>query len=124
MIQGREFLEVADALANNPAEAFVRTRIGRIYYGTWIEARSFCERHLGYSRKNLAREHQAIASLLGTIDVDVESELRFLRTARNQADYDDGLSPDHFDNLVVTAVTSSVWVLSRLDELGKERTSE
>lgn len=119
MIVGRQFLEVAEALADRTDEAFVRTRIGRLYYGTWLEARSFCESRLGYSRKGLAREHRAVASLLGTIDPTLEGELRDLRVARNQADYDNQLPAEHFDQLLEAVVVSSAWILSRLDELLK-----
>ena len=119
MIEGRQFLEVAEALADHTNEAFVRTRIGRIYYGTWLEARSFCESRLGYSRKGLAREHQAVATLLGTIDAALEGELRALRVARNQADYDNHLSSEHFDQLLPAVSASSAWILSRLDDLSQ-----
>jgi hypothetical protein len=117
MIHGREFLEVADALAKHPGEAFDRTRVGRVYYGTWLEARAFCEERLGYSRKGLAREHQVVAELLGTLDEVLETHLKILRFARNQADYDDFLPEDHFDDLLRTVLVSSSWVLSRLDSL-------
>jgi hypothetical protein len=124
MIQGRQFLEVADALADSPDEAFVRTRIGRLYYGTWLEARSFCETRLGYSRQNLAREHQAVATMLGNIDAGLETELRDLRIARNQADYDDHLPAEHFNQLMLAVSVSSAWVLSRLDALKEGNTGE
>jgi len=119
MIRGRQFLEVVEALADHTDEAFVRTCIGRLYYGTWLEARSFCESSLGYTRKGLAREHQAVATLLGTIDAALEGELRVLRIARNQEDYDDHLSAEHFDQLLPVVTTSSAWVLVRLQELSK-----
>lgn len=48
MMEGRSFLAVAEALATYEGEEFVRARIGRLYYGTWLEARSFCELHFGY----------------------------------------------------------------------------
>lgn len=119
MITGRQFLEVAEKLADYTDEAYVRTRIGRLYYGTWLEARSFCEARLGYSRKGLAREHQAVATLLGQLDAALEGELRTLRIARNQADYDDQLPAEHFDELWLSVEASSAWVLSRLHDLSQ-----
>lgn len=119
MIEGREFLAVADALTEFQGEAFVRTRTGRLYYGTWLDARAYCEERLGYSRKGLSREHQAVAALLGTVDDALETHLKLLRFARNQADYDDFLPEEHFDELLRTVLVSSSWVLSRLDILRK-----
>lgn len=117
MIDGRRFLLVADALAEHEGEEFVRARIGRLYYAVWLEARSFCEEHLGYSRTGMAREHQAIASLLGTIDSAIPLELRALRGARNQADYDIDLEEVKVRNLLDGALMSSARVLARLEDL-------
>jgi len=124
MIEGRRFLIVAEVLAAHQGEEFVRTRIGRLYYGTWLEARAYCEAHLGYRREKMAREHQAIASLMGSIDASLEYELRLLRDARNQADYDDHLPGEYMDDLLRSVETSSSRVLSRLDALRDEDTGE
>jgi hypothetical protein len=124
MIEGRRFLVVAEALATYEGEEFVRTRIGRLYYATWLEARSYCEAHLGYRREKMAREHQAIASLMGTIDASLAYELRLLRDARNQADYDDHLPGDYMETLLRTVETSSSRILTRLDALREGTTGE
>jgi hypothetical protein len=120
MIEGRGFLAVAEALATYEGEEFVRTRIGRLYYGTWLEARSFCETRLGYRREKMAREHRVIASLLGHLDATLEYELRLLRDARNQADYNVQLPAEYCGELLRTALRSSARVMSRLETLKKE----
>lgn len=117
MIDGRQFLNVAEVLADHSGEEFVRARIGRLHYAAWIEARSFCEERLGYSRTKMAREHQAIASLLGTIDSSLTYELRTLRSARNAADYDNHLTEQHMADLLDVSLESASWILSRLDAL-------
>lgn len=119
MMEGRRFLTVAEILAEYEGEEYDRTRIGRLYYGTWLEARSYCEEHLGYRREKMAREHRVIASLLGAIDPTLEVELRLLRQARNQADYDMDLSARNIDGILRTASLSSARILSRLDDLTK-----
>lgn len=119
MIKGRQFLDVSEVLTSFQGEEFVRTRIGRLYYGTWLEARSYCEAHLGYKREKMAREHRVVASLLGSIDPTLEYELRVLRDVRNQADYDDHLSSEQVDNLLLTADASTGRILALLDQLRK-----
>lgn len=120
MMEGRRFLLVAEALAEYEGEEFDRTRIGRLYYATWLEARSYCEATLGYRREKMAREHRVIASLLRSVEPTLEVDLRLLRDARNQADYDMELLAEDIDRLLRTASTSSSRILARLDSLSQE----
>jgi hypothetical protein len=119
MIAGRHFLQVAEVLAPYEGEAFMRTRIGRLYYAVYLEARDYAERHLGHSRLKLAREHQAIAHALARVDPELEFRLRDLRSTRNAADYDDQLSHDHIMDLLDRAIETSTWIMARLDDLNR-----
>ena len=87
-MEGREFFEVAEVLRSSERQAFHRTSVGRSYYAAFLEARSFCERYLGFSRSASRGEHQGVARLLADVDPAVADTLRFLRIARNSADYD------------------------------------
>ncbi|HWK80994.1 MAG TPA: hypothetical protein VNP95_09495 [Thermomicrobiales bacterium] len=87
-MEGREFLVVADHLMHDDRESFLRSSIGRSYYAAYLEARSFCERYLGFIRSSSSREHQIVATLLLGFDPSVADTLRFLRRYRNTADHD------------------------------------
>jgi len=65
MIRGTDFLTIVEILDRHPSDAAMRTQIGRLYYAAFLEVRSWCESHLGYSRVRMAREHQAIANAHG-----------------------------------------------------------
>lgn len=119
-MRGREFLAVAETLAEFPGEAYVRSRIGRLYYAVYLEARAYCESHLGHSRIRLAREHQVISTLLRQIDPELEIQVRLLRAARNEADYEGQLSQEAVDRLLERALASSGWALAYLDRLLEE----
>jgi hypothetical protein len=120
MISGRDFLSVAAALAPYKEAAFLRTRIGRLYYAAYLESRAYCERFLGHSRLKLAREHQAIANLLAQVDRELEFRLRDLRSARNAADYDEHLPYDQVVDLLDRPIESSTWIMDRLDVLKRQ----
>jgi hypothetical protein len=53
----------------------------------FLEARSYCESHLGYTVGKSAREHADIPRLLTAIDNDLAVKLAILRGLRNDADY-------------------------------------
>lgn len=120
MITGEDFLAVADVLGESSGEAFVRSRIGRLYYAVYLEARQYCEAHLGHSRERLARAHQVIAALLRSLDPELEMELRLLRRARNEADYEDQLPARYIDDLLERSVLSSSRILERLTQLKRD----
>jgi hypothetical protein len=56
MMQGRRFLEVAQRLHLEDGEPFLRNRVGRAYYAAYLEARQYCEEHLGYVRQKTSIE--------------------------------------------------------------------
>lgn len=92
-MQGREFLRVAVALLDvEDDEAFIRASVGRSYYAAFLEARSFCERYLGFERRASSGEHQAVPHLVATMDPFLADGVRVLRSRRNVADYDIHLS--------------------------------
>lgn len=121
MITGRDVLDIADALGELPGEAAMRSRIGRLHYGVYLNARTYCETHLGHSRARLAREYQVIATLLRSIDPQLEVEMRFLRKARNEADYEEHLPGDYVEDLLDRSVVSSARLLAYLDALQDRR---
>lgn len=114
MIRGRDLLDIVDALEHLDSEAAMRTQIGRLYYATFLEVRIWCETHLGYSRVRMAREHQALANALSSIDSSLETDLRFLRKARNIADYDEFISVEDVRDLKQRAQTFTHAILHRL----------
>ena len=65
---------------------------------------------LGLAGPARAAQDTSGASL--TIDATLEGELRTLRIARNQADYDDHLPSEHFQQLLPAVTASSAWILS------------
>lgn len=88
MMRGQEFLDIAHDLEHFEGEAWDRTRIGRLYYGVYLEFRQFCEDRLGFSRQHMAREHSAVIHLISALNTEASENLNELRIIRNQADYD------------------------------------
>lgn len=117
MIRGTNFLAIVDILDRHPSEAAMRTQIGRLYYASYLEARRWCESHLGYSRVRMAREHQVLANLLGGIDPELQVSLRALRETRNAADYDDHLTPVQVAELLAYARDLATETLAKLATL-------
>ncbi len=117
MIRGRDFLKVDAFLESRPEEEFVRTRIGRLYYAAYLEARTFCEASLGYERTRQRREHQDVPRLLTNLDHDLSSSIRFLRNMRNGADYDLHLSLETLMIQMTQAGRVARRIIARLDEL-------
>lgn len=68
----------------------------------------------------MAREHRVIATLLDQLDATLDYDLRLLRDARNQADYDLQLSVEYCDELLRSALRSSQRAMARLDTLKKD----
>lgn len=114
-MEGREFLAVAEALLEDERLAFRRTSIGRSYYAAYLEARTFCERHLGFIRTASSREHQTVPTLLATVDPALASTLKFLRAYRNAADYDIYLSASTVVHSTEDAIVMSRTMIAMLD---------
>jgi hypothetical protein len=114
MIRGRDLLKVVDVLNQVETEATLRTQVGRLYYAVFLEVRSWCETNLGYSRVRMAREHQALANLLSSIDSDLVDQMGVLRTSRNAADYDEYLSMGEVAELRAIASELATAILERL----------
>lgn len=116
-MRGRDFLEILPLLAPAETEPSIRTQIGRIYYGAYLEARQWCETNLGYERTRLGREHSQVQKLLAGIDGVILEDLVFLRTYRNTADYDLHVSMDTLKLQLADALDRAEIVISRLDDL-------
>jgi len=119
VIRRRDFLKVEAFPGDQHDDEFVRTRIGRLYYAAYVEARGFCEVNLGYVRTRQGREHQDVPCLLSAVEPDLSSSIRFLRNLRNAADYDLDLSLETIRLNLADALTLSHEILARLDELGE-----
>lgn len=117
MIRGTDLLAVVEILDLHPSEAAMRTQIGRLYCAAFLEARRWCENHLGYSRVKMAREHQVLANLLAGIDPELHVSLRALRETRNAADYDDHLTPAQVADLLIYARGLAAVTLTKLATL-------
>jgi hypothetical protein len=115
MIHGRDFLEIVTILESYASSASMRTRIGRFYYAAFLECRAYCETRWGYERSRMAREHQAIADLIGSKDRILADALKVLRVARNAADYDDRLDDVAVSELLERAEGLSLYILRQLD---------
>jgi len=120
-MEGRDFLAVAHHLRSQTDEASVRTRIGRAYYAAFLEARSYCEQHLGFVRTMSSREHHDIARLIRPVDRDMANMLKFLRGFRNAADYDLHLSSSTMGRDVVISEDFAADIISRLDKLAADQ---
>ncbi|HYI25758.1 MAG TPA: hypothetical protein VD767_10140 [Thermomicrobiales bacterium] len=93
-MRGRDFLDIVGVLKPVESEASLRTRVGRMYYAAYLEARGWCEIHLGYQRVKLGREPADVQRMLAAIDSDIADNLAFLRGYRNTADYDLNVSSE------------------------------
>ncbi len=116
-MRGRDFLDVARYLEEAEGEAFYRTRVGRAYYAAYLETRSYCVLAFNYDRTRTSREHRDVQRLISTVDREVSTSLRFLRSYRNAADYDLELSTNTIRRNVTQAERLAVMIIVRLDEL-------
>jgi hypothetical protein len=116
-MKGRAFLDVLPLLSPTQTEPSIRTQIGRIYYGAYLEARQWCETNLGFERTRLGREHSQVQKLLAGIDGVILEDLIFLRTYRNTADYDLHVSVDTLKLQLADALERAENVIARLDNL-------
>lgn len=116
-MRGEQFLRVADELGAFSGEEWDRTRIGRLYYGVYLEYRAFAEDRLGFNRLNLAREHRVVADLIRSHDSTVADDLTALRILRNQADYDLDIPAGVMAERVATAEPLARSLMQRLVEL-------
>ncbi len=116
-MRGREFVAVASFLQRFETESSLRAQTGRLYYAAYLEARSWCEEHLGYTRVRSSREHAEVSTLLGAVDAELSDTLAFLRTLRNAADYDMDLSLETVELQVEDARILGSAIIARLDEL-------
>ncbi|MGC4104849.1 MAG: hypothetical protein QM753_00650 [Thermomicrobiales bacterium] len=127
-MDGRDFMEVAEALLVNDRQAFQRTSISRSYYAAFLEARSFSERYLGFSRRASGGEHQDVPRLIASFDFTVSDALRFLRVSRNTADYDLPVSPETIFSLSEDALDAARRIIAALDahadRLDRERQAD
>jgi len=114
-MQGRDFLTAVQHLAEHPDEPSLRSSISRSYYAAYLEARSFCEAVLGYTRTRSSAEHQDIPKLLDSIDKDLVVKLRFLRSRRNMADYDLDVSLATIAGNVPVAERFAAEIIAALD---------
>lgn len=120
-MRGLSFLEVAEMLGQHPGEAWHRTRIGRLYYGVYLEYRQFCIERMGFIPRKFASEHRVVNDLIRARDQNLGNLLRELREARNQADYDLETPPDEIARLLATSVMLASTLMIRLDTLLNER---
>jgi hypothetical protein len=116
-MKGRDFLSVANYLMPLKTEASIRAQIGRLYYASYLEARTWCEVHLRYERKQYSREHAEIQRMLGAIDPELADELAFLRSYRNTADYDLYISADTLDFQIDNARRRAQSIMDRIEAL-------
>lgn len=116
-MRGRRFLDVADGLEGREGEEWDRTRIGRLYYGTYLEYRQFCIDEMGLLPRKFAREHQVVNDLVRTLDQDLSDLLRELRYTRNEADYDLDVAPEHIAHRATSADQIAKVIMARLAEL-------
>lgn len=114
MIRGRDLLDIVEVLEDLDTEAAIRTQIGRLYYAAFLEVRTWCEIHLGYSRVRMAREHQALANAMSSLDPNLTSDMHLLRDIRNAADYDEFLSVEDVRDLKKQAQALTQGILRRL----------
>lgn len=103
MNNGQAFVDIGMAIEVDQGEAWMRTAIGSVSYGVYLQYRGYCESHLGFDRRKMAREHRAVNSLIGSVDGALALELNRLRVLRNQADYDLGIASDEVEGMFVAA---------------------
>ncbi len=116
MIEGRDFLDTADYLDTKPTEANRRTQIGRAYYAAFLESRHFCETMLQHVRSRSPREHAEVARTLARVDPQLKVDLAFLRSVRNDADYELDLDPGTIDLQTEQSLRLARSIITRLDE--------
>lgn len=116
-MRGREFIDVASWLKGLDSEASVRSQTSRLYYAAYLEARAWCEDHLGYTRNRYSREHADVVRLINAQETDLADDLAFLRGYRNTADYDMNLSLETVALQSVDAQRRARRIIARLDEL-------
>jgi hypothetical protein len=117
MIEGRDFLRAFEYLEGMADEVGDRTQTGRAYYAAFLEARTFCETHLGYIVRKSGREHGEIPQVLTTLDSRSADNLVFLRRLRNVADYDLNVSAVTIAEQASWSGTIARSIIERLDEL-------
>ena len=117
MIEGRDFLRAFEYLEGMTDEVGGRTQTGRAYYAAFLEARTFCETHLGYIVRKSGREHGEIPQVLTTLDSRSADNLVFLRRLRNVADYDLNVSAVTIAEQASWSGTIARSIIERLDEL-------
>ena len=99
MIQGREFLDVADSLLESHTEAHWRSAVSRAYYAAFHVARRFLSQH-GLTVSMTANAHREVRDMLKLSGIPFVRKLGMkldgLRTRRNEADYavDEKLTPE------------------------------
>lgn len=121
-MRGSDFLDIASQMADRPEEAWVRNRIGRLYYGTYLEFREHFERFFGFDRTRLSNEHVAVQDLLGHLSQQLSINLKDLRKMRNAADYDLDLSDETLATLVESAEDAAGKLMRFLNDLRKSPT--
>lgn len=117
MIRGRDFLDFADILEINTSEASHRTQIGRAYYAAFLESRKYCETTLQHVRTRSPREHAEVARALAAVDPLLQVDLAFLRSVRNDADYELDLDAETMALQAAQARRRARSIIARLDEL-------
>ncbi len=117
MIRGRDFLETADELDTNRTEANQRTQTGRAYYAAFLESRKYCEMSLHHVRSKSPREHAEVARALATVDPQLQVDLEFLRSVRNDADYELDLDTGTIALQAEQARRLARSIIARLDRL-------
>lgn len=120
-MRGIQFLEVANELGQHRGEAWHRTRIGRLYYGVYLEYRQFCIESMGLVPRKFASEHRVVNDMIRTRDQNSGNLLRELREARNQADYDLETPSKEITRLLSTSVVIADALMARLKTLRDER---
>lgn len=120
MIKGRDFLATADYLGTNTTEANQRTQTGRAYYAAFLESRTYCETMLQHVRSRSPREHAEVAQTLATVDPQLKVDLAFLRSARNDADYELDLDATTIALQAEQSQRLARSIIARLDALANE----
>ncbi|MGB3307858.1 MAG: HEPN domain-containing protein [Thermomicrobiales bacterium] len=116
-MRGRDFLEIVRRYRHETSEPFLRDRIGRAYYAAYLEARTFCETQLGYTRTKSSREHREVARLIEGKSQRVADRLAFLRSMRNTADYELDISLTTLTADAEDAAAYAEEIIAWLDDL-------
>lgn len=122
MIKGREFLRAFEYLNGMADEVGARSQTSRAYYAAFLEARTFCELHLGYINRKSGREHGEVPHVLAMLDSNTADSLVFLRRLRNMADYDLDISTTTtIAEQARQSGASAQFIIDRLDRLMLEK---